>query len=75
MSKYKNKKIMVDGIEFDSKKEAEYWLVLRHREKFGEIENLRRQERYLLNLNRKENVRHIMSQILLITTVGRTRKL
>ena len=48
MSKYKNKKIMVDGIEFDSKKESEYWRVLRHRELAGEIENLRRQERYLL---------------------------
>lgn len=48
MSKYKNKKVFVDGIEFDSKKESEYWLVLRHRERFGEIENLRRQERYLL---------------------------
>ena len=48
MAKYKNKKIIIDGVEFDSKKEAEYWLVLRHREQAGEIENLRRQERYLL---------------------------
>ena len=48
MAKYKNKKIVIDGVEFDSKKEAEYWLVLRHREQAGEIENLRRQERYLL---------------------------
>lgn len=48
MNKYKNKKVVIDGIEFDSKKEAEYWRVLRHRELAGEIENLRRQERYLL---------------------------
>lgn len=47
-SKYKNKRNIVDGIEFDSKKEAEYWMILRHREAGGEIENLRRQERYLL---------------------------
>lgn len=48
MSKYKNKKVMHGGIEFDSKKERDYWLVLKHREDAGEIENLRRQERYLL---------------------------
>jgi hypothetical protein len=48
MSKYKNKKLEHDGIVFDSKKERDYWLVLKHREMAGEIENLRRQERYLL---------------------------
>ena len=47
-SKCKNKKTVVDGFTFDSKKEAEYWKVLKHREQIGEIENLRRQERYLL---------------------------
>ena len=46
--KYKNKKIVVDGVTFDSKKEAEYWRVLKTRQDFGEIENLRRQEKYLL---------------------------
>lgn len=44
--KYFNKKITVNGVKFDSQKEYEYWLVLQHREKNGEIENLRRQERY-----------------------------
>ena len=48
MSKYKSKKTVVDGIEFDSKKEAEVWLILKQKEKLGEIENLRRQEKYLL---------------------------
>lgn len=47
-SKYKNTKITADGITFDSKKEYEFWLVLKQRERSGEIENLRRQERYLL---------------------------
>ena len=46
--KYKNKKVEIDGVTFDSKKEAEYWRVLKTRQDFGEIENLRRQERYLL---------------------------
>ena len=48
MNKFKNKKIIVDGAAFDSKKEAEYWRVLKTRQNFGEIENLRRQEKYLL---------------------------
>ena len=43
MNKFKNKKIVVDGVMFDSKKEAEYWRVLKTRQDFGEIENLRRQ--------------------------------
>ena len=48
MSKYKSKKTVVDGIEFDSKKEAEVWLILKQKQNLGEIENLRRQEKYLL---------------------------
>lgn len=48
MTKYKNRKIKHDGIDFDSKKERDYWLVLKQRELSGDIENLRRQERYLL---------------------------
>ena len=42
-NKYLNKKTEVDGITFDSKKEASYWLYLRQLEKNGEISNLRRQ--------------------------------
>lgn len=42
-SKYLNKKTEVEGITFDSKKEASYWLYLRQLEKNGEISNLRRQ--------------------------------
>lgn len=48
MAKFKNKKTKHDGIVFDSQKERDYWLVLKHREQIGEIENLRRQVRYLL---------------------------
>ena len=35
--KYKNKKVEIDGVTFDSKKEAEYWRVLKTRQDFGEI--------------------------------------
>lgn len=48
MSKYKAKKTTIDGVEFDSKKESQVWLILKKKEKLGEIENLRRQEKYLL---------------------------
>ena len=43
MSKYLNKKTEVDGILFDSKKEAEYYLYLKQLEKSGEIQSLQRQ--------------------------------
>lgn len=43
MSKYGNHITVVDGIKFDSKKEAYYYLHLRTRERNGEISNLRRQ--------------------------------
>ncbi len=42
-NKYLNKKTEVDGIVFDSKKEADYYLFLKQLEKVGEISNLRLQ--------------------------------
>lgn len=41
--KYHNVKVVVDGHRFDSKREADYWCLLRVREKAGEIQWLRRQ--------------------------------
>ena len=48
MNKYGAKKITVDGITFDSKKEANRYCELRLLEKAGYIENLQRQVRYTL---------------------------
>ena len=48
MSKYKAKKTIVDGIEFDSRKEARRWSELRLLEAAGEIEDLRRQVKFVL---------------------------
>ena len=48
MSKYRNKKCVVDGIEFDSKKEARRYVVLKAREQAGEISDLRRQVEFVL---------------------------
>ena len=46
MSKYKNRKTTVDGIVFDSKKEAARYQDLRLLERAGEIQDLRCQVRY-----------------------------
>jgi len=45
-SKYKNHKVEVDGILFDSKKEARRWQELKLAEKAGAIGDLKRQVRY-----------------------------
>lgn len=47
-SKYKAQKTTVDGIEFDSKKEAKRYIELRYLEKIGQICNLQRQVPFLL---------------------------
>lgn len=47
-SKYHAKKTTVDGITFDSRREADRYLVLKGMEEDGSIEDLRRQVRYEL---------------------------
>ena len=47
-SKYHAKKTVVDGITFDSNREADRYLVLKSMEEDGSIEDLRRQVRYEL---------------------------
>jgi len=47
-SKYRNVRTVADGITFDSKREAEHWLLLKAREQQGEIIELKRQVRYPL---------------------------
>lgn len=47
-SKYHAKRTSVDGITFDSKREADRYLVLKSMEEDGTIEDLRRQVRYEL---------------------------
>lgn len=42
-SKYKNVKAMVDGLQFDSRHEADIWMILRSRERAGDITELKRQ--------------------------------
>lgn len=47
-SKYLNRKTMVDGLSFDSAKEARRWQELRIMERGGLISSLGRQRRYKL---------------------------
>lgn len=47
-SKYRARKTTVDGITFDSKREADRYLVLKGMEADGSIKDLRRQVRYEL---------------------------
>lgn len=46
--KYNNRKIIVDGITFDSKKEAKRYKELKMLEKAGIIRDLKRQVKYVL---------------------------
>lgn len=46
--KYKNRKCVVDGIEFDSRKEANRYVELKLILKAGKIKDLRRQVKYVL---------------------------
>lgn len=47
-SKYKNKKTVLNGITFDSKKEAARWVELQAMEKQGIIKQLQRQVTFVL---------------------------
>ena len=47
-SKYNAKKVTVDGMTFDSRREANRWYELKMLERAGDIKNLRRQVKYEL---------------------------
>ena len=48
MSKYRSKKVTIDGITFDSMKEANRWKELNLLERAGEITDLQRQVKFKL---------------------------
>src|SRR5688572_7938453 len=50
-SKYGNKKVVVDGIAFDSRKESRMYIKLKRLQLAGEIQNLELQVHYELNPN------------------------
>lgn len=54
-SKYSNIKTVVDGIKFDSKKEADYYCQLKLLKRAGEIKDFGLQQRYELQPTFKKN--------------------
>ena len=58
-TKYKNKKVIVDGILFDSKLEAERYKQLKELEQKGVIKNLQLQKNFELIQNLKKEVKYI----------------
>lgn len=59
LSKYRNKKVELDGIIFDSKAEAKFYSQLKLRERAGEILFFRLQPRYrLMDPFEKDGVKH-----------------
>lgn len=57
-SKYKAKKVKVDGMTFDSQKEYQRWLDLQRMEKMGVISDLERQVEYVLIPSQKGKTRN-----------------
>lgn len=55
MTKYRAKKTEIDGIKFDSKKEAKRYIALKELEKKGNIEKLTLQPRFLLQEGFRKN--------------------
>ncbi len=55
-NKYGAEKCQINGEKFDSKKEARRWQELRLLEQAGEINNLRRQVKYVLIPSQKETI-------------------
>ena len=60
-NKYKNKKVVYDGITFDSKKEGNHYLALKQMEKLGIIKDLKLQVKFELQPSYKYNGETIRS--------------
>ena len=55
MQKYRNKKVTIDGIVFDSKREAKRYTELKLLERVGQIHGLELQKEYILIPSQKIN--------------------
>lgn len=62
-NKYLNKRVEIDGIVFDSKKEGKYYLVLKQREEDGEIRDLQMQVPFeLVPAVYEDEVKHLKTK-------------
>lgn len=55
--KYRNKKTIIDGITFDSRKEAVHYTYLQNLVKLGEITDLKLQQKFLIVPKENKNTR------------------
>lgn len=60
-NKYKNKKVIYNGIKFDSQKERNYYIKLKVLEEYGKIKNLKLQVKFELQPSFKFNGKTIRS--------------
>ena len=67
MSKYRNIKTTVDGITFDSKKEAARYGTLKLRERAKDISELRCQVRYNIELNGVKLFAYVADSFMFLT--------
>ena len=62
-SKYRNKKVIIDDIEFDSKREGQRYLVLKDAQERGVISNLILQPKFeLIPAIREEFIKHLKTK-------------
>ncbi len=62
-AKYGNKRLTIDGVTWDSKREYQRWLVLRQAEKDGLISDLERQPKYeLVPAIKEKYVKHLKTK-------------
>ena len=64
-SKYKNEKVVIDGIRFDSQKESNRWQELKILQKGGAIKDLRRQIHFQLQPGYKK-ITNIFKQFIML---------
>lgn len=62
-NKYRNKKVVIDGIEFDSKKESDAYIVLKAKQEHGVISDLKLQPRWVIQPKLTEKyVKHLKTK-------------
>lgn len=74
--KYKNKKTQIDGITFDSKKEANRYLVLKQMQNSGLISDLTLQKPFIFRIagepRKRPSVRYIADFVYFDNRIGKT---
>jgi hypothetical protein len=70
LNKYRNKKTVVGGLLFDSKKEASYYTQLMWRKKAGEIKEIMLQEKFKVEIEGK-HICYYLADFVIVYPDGR----